>query len=280
MLWKILPIFKVLKSKYYYNNVIDGGNLNNYKIEGNGEVIVLIHGLSDDLRYWEVLATALKKDFKVIRYDLRGHGQSPLGSGEITSSTYVDDLNDLLIELGIDKVNLVGFSVGGAIALDFTLRFPQKVKSIVLMSSFYKADDYVLDIFSQFKKALSINFEEFYDLILPKVLCPDVIDKNRDDLNVLKEIASQNANLKGYVTILDSFSDFNVEDRLGDIDVPALIFAGKYDDIFDVNMQKEMSDKITNSKLIVLDNLKHNLLVGKNNVEIINILYKFYEKIG
>ena len=67
----------------------------NYTIEGSGETLVFIHGLSDNLLYWEFLASNLKKDFQVLRFDLRGHGQTELGEDEISIGTYVQDLHNL-----------------------------------------------------------------------------------------------------------------------------------------------------------------------------------------
>ena len=104
----------------------------NYVDEGNGETLVFIHGLSDNLLYWEVLATAFKKDFRVVRLDLRGHGQSPLGDEEISIDTYADDLKNILDDLGIQKANLVGFSLGGAVALDFAIKYPLFTTSFFL----------------------------------------------------------------------------------------------------------------------------------------------------
>ena len=54
----------------------------NYVVEGKGEPLIFLHGLSDDLRYWEVLTSTLKKKYQVIRLDLRGHGESELGDEE------------------------------------------------------------------------------------------------------------------------------------------------------------------------------------------------------
>ena len=68
----------------------------NYKVEGNGEPLLFIHGLSDSLLYWEFLAANLKGDYQIIRVDLKGHGESELGSDEITIDLYADDLINLL----------------------------------------------------------------------------------------------------------------------------------------------------------------------------------------
>lgn len=183
----------------------------NYKLEGNGKTLVFIHGLSDNLLYWEFLASNLKQNHQVLRVDLRGHGESEMGNDEITIDTYVNDLNNLLDELEVPNVNLIGFSLGGAVALDFAIRYPQKVDSLVLMSSFYKVDDGLRDTLNQFKNALDISFDEFYDTILPMVLCPNVIEDNENELQMLKEIASQNANTEAYIKAVDVCLNFDTE---------------------------------------------------------------------
>ena len=247
----------------------------NYRLDGNGKTLVFIHGLSDNLLYWEFLANNLKHDHHILRVDLRGHGESELGNEEITIDTYVNDLNNLLEELEISEVNLIGFSLGGAVALDFAIKYPQKVDSIVLMSSFYKVDEGLKSTLNQLKNSLNVGFEEFYDNILPMVLCPDVIDDNNEELELLKDIASQNANIEAYIKAVDVCLNFNVEKEVSQINVPTLILAGKYDDISTLDMQKELHNKLENSKLIVFDNAKHNLLVGKNNEKILAILKEF-----
>lgn len=247
----------------------------NYKLEGSGKTLVFIHGLSDNLLYWELLASNLKQDYQILRVDLRGHGESELGNEDITIDTYVDDLDNLLEELNMSKVNLIGFSLGGAVALEFAIRYPKKVNSLVLMSTFYNVDDELRNTLTHFKKALNVSFEEFYDTILPMVLCPDVIEDNKDELELLKEITSQNANTGAFVKAVDVCLNFNVESDLSEIDVPALILAGRYDDISTLDMQKNLHSKIKDSKLIVFDDAKHNLLVGKNNDKILDILIDF-----
>lgn len=246
----------------------------NYKIEGNGDILLFIHGLSDNLLYWEVLATHLKKYYQVIRIDLRGHGESELGNENISINSYVDDLKCLLDELGIENINLIGFSLGGAVALEFTIKYPQFVDSLILMSTFFKADDYSKNIFNQFKNVLDVGFEEFFDFMLPLVLCPNVIGDHNDELEMLKLISSQSANVEAYTKAVEACLTFDVENELSNIDVSTLILAGQYDEIFPLKMQMEFQNKIKNSKLIVFENTKHNLLVGKNNEKILDIIKK------
>lgn len=249
----------------------------NYKLEGNGKTLVFIHGLSDNLLYWEFLASNLKNDYQVLRVDLRGHGESELGSDEIEIGTYADDLHDLLDELGISKINLIGFSLGCAVSLDFTIRYPQIVESLVVMSGFYKVEGDLKNTLNQFKDTLNIGFGEFYDTILQMVLCPDVINDNRDELELLKQLALQNANTKAYVKAVDACLNFDVEKDLSKINIPTLILAGMYDDISTLDIQRDLHVKIKDSKLIVFDDVKHNLLVGKNNEKILSVLKDFID---
>ena len=248
----------------------------NFKVEGNGRPLVFIHGLSDSLLYWEFLASYLKSDYQIIRMDLRGHGESYLGNDEVNIDLYVDDLKNLLNDLNLDKVDLIGFSLGGAVALDFSLKYPENVSSLVLMSSFSKSDEYLTNIFTQFKDALKNSFEDFYDLILPMVLCPEVIDDNREALDQIREFASKTANTDAYIKAVDACMEFDVDDSLSKIEVPTLVMSGKYDEISLLSSQKTIQKKIKNSELIVFDNVKHNILVGKNNERVLEVLEKFY----
>lgn len=248
----------------------------NFKVEGNGRPLVFIHGLSDSLLYWEFLASHLKRDYQIIRMDLRGHGESYLGNDEVNIDLYVSDLKNLLDDLNLDNVDLIGFSLGGAIALDFSLKYPENVSSLVLMSSFSKSDEYLTNIFTQFKDALKNSFEDFYDLILPMVLCPEVIDDNREALDQIREFASKTANTDAYIKAVDACMEFDVDDSLSKIEVPTLVMSGKYDEISLLSSQKTIQKKIKNSELIVFDNVKHNLLVGKNNERVLEVLEKFY----
>ena len=90
----------------------------NFKIEGHEFPVVLIHGFSDDLYFWEYIAENLKKYFTVIRMDLRGHGKTPIGDKPIDNRLLAHDITELLKKLYIEKCHVIGFSLGGSIALE------------------------------------------------------------------------------------------------------------------------------------------------------------------
>lgn len=103
---------------------------------GSGPVVVLIHGHSVDLRMWPAQVAALKEHgYRVVRYDVRGHGFSSAPPTGYTWQTYRRDLMGLLQALGVSSVHLVGFSMGGGIALQTALDRPQQVRSLTLIDA-------------------------------------------------------------------------------------------------------------------------------------------------
>ena len=249
----------------------------NYLIEGSGEPVVFIHGLSDSLMYWQALTSDFTNNYRVLRYDLRGHGETPLGSDEISVELFSDDLKNLLDDLNIKKAHIVGFSLGGAVALDFSLKNPSYVSSMVLMSSYFNAACSDEKFYKQMIESIDDSYEAFYDYMIPLVLCPNVIDENKEELEILKQVSALTANSEGIKKAIIACSNFNVEDRLCEINIPTLILAGRYDEIYPVEIQKELNSKIKNSKLVIIENIKHNLLVGENIAKISYILNDFFK---
>ena len=100
-----------------------------YEVSGSGEPVVLIHGFSLDRRIWQPQITALEGRFRLIRYDLRGHGRSSLPNDPYAP---YEDLRSVLDALGVPKATLVGHSAGGELAIDFALAYPDRVARLIL----------------------------------------------------------------------------------------------------------------------------------------------------
>ena len=102
-----------------------------YEASGSGEPVVLIHAFSVDRRMWAPQIAALEGRFQVIRYDLRGHGNSAAPSAPYAPH---DDLRSVLDALGIARTTLVGLSAGSTLAIDFAIAYPARVARLVLAS--------------------------------------------------------------------------------------------------------------------------------------------------
>ena len=103
-----------------------------YEKRGAGEPLVLLHGNGEDGSYFLHQMEAFSREFLVYALDTRGHGRSPRGSAPFTLSQFAEDLLAFLDEQGLKRVNLLGFSDGGNIALTFALRHPERVRRLVL----------------------------------------------------------------------------------------------------------------------------------------------------
>jgi pimeloyl-ACP methyl ester carboxylesterase len=102
-----------------------------YEVSGSGEPVVLVHAFSVDRRMWAPQIALLEKRFRVIRYDLRGHGKS---AGPSAPYANHDDLRSVLDATGVSRATFIGLSAGSDVATDFALAYPDRVTRLILAS--------------------------------------------------------------------------------------------------------------------------------------------------
>ncbi len=106
-----------------------------YVDSGSGPVVLFIHGILGSQRQWSHLVDQVDDDHRVVVPDLFGHGDSAKPTGDYSLSSHAATLRDLLDHLGIERVTLVGHSLGGGIAMQFYYLFPDRVDRLVLVAS-------------------------------------------------------------------------------------------------------------------------------------------------
>jgi pimeloyl-ACP methyl ester carboxylesterase len=114
------------------------GNLVRYAEAGadtGGPVVVLVHGIASRAKQWEEVMGVLGQRCHVIAPDLLGHGDSAKPRGDYSLGAHACGIRDLLAALGHDRVSLIGHSLGGGIAMQFTYQFPERVERLALVSS-------------------------------------------------------------------------------------------------------------------------------------------------
>ena len=112
---------------------IDNDNSIHYQCIGQGENLVLIHGLGANLAFWYMgIARLLSRQYRVITYDLRGHGRSSMPATGYTLPDMANDLEALLDHLGVDHAHVVGHSFGARVALYFTISRPDRVSTLTV----------------------------------------------------------------------------------------------------------------------------------------------------
>jgi len=231
---------------------VDDGKLF-YEVAGKGETIVLLHDGMVNLRIWDEQFPVLAKNYKVIRYDRRGYGKS---SDPQTKYSHIDDLNQVFIQLKIDKAIVFGMSSGGGLAINFALTYPEKVKGLVLVGAVVSGFGYTSHMTT---RGGHLNPAEFSDPVkLRKYFIMD------DPY----EIYSENLKAKEKVMTLLPYlgRDNKVPTKpaakvairsLSEIKAPALILVGEYD-IPDVHAHAgAINAGIENSKREIISKSGH-----------------------
>lgn len=117
------------------DEIILHGRSLSYVQAGNGPVLLLIHGVAGTLENWRAVIGPLSQHYTVVASDLPGHGRSAPGAGDYSLGAMAAGLRDLLLVLGHERATLVGHSLGGGIAMQFSYQFPQMTERLVLVSS-------------------------------------------------------------------------------------------------------------------------------------------------
>jgi pimeloyl-ACP methyl ester carboxylesterase len=226
-------------------------------IDNNTEPLVFIHGVGLDHKMWDSQITSLN-NYSTITYDLLGHGKTPYNKEEVTLNDFSDQLDYLLKFLEIDKINLVGFSLGSLIALDFASKFQHKLKSLTVIGTTYKRTveqkALVIERFEQAKLNKPISNQALKRWFTDKYLDdnPEIYDQfikiltkdDKDHLNFLKAYK------------LFAYHQDNVN-LIKTIKTRTLVMTGSSDTGSTVKMSKSLSDDLINSSFIEINNAKH-----------------------
>lgn len=144
-----------------------------YEVYGEGRPIVLLHGafMTIDMN-WGQLIPELSKTRKVIAIELQGHGHTPFSDRKLSHATLASDVEGVMNYLKVDSADVVGYSFGGAVAYQFALQSPRRLRKLVIISATYKSNGWLPEInnaFKAMKPALFANspMKAAYDLVAP-----------------------------------------------------------------------------------------------------------------
>lgn len=221
--------------------------------------IVLIHGFPLSHEMWQHQVEALKSDFRVISYDVRGHGKSEVGDGQYTLELFVDDLIALLDHLRLEKVVLCGLSMGGYIALRAIERNPERCCAMVLCDTKSDADTNE----AKLKRAASIKAikqsgaSAYAEEFLKTLFTPRSIESGARVVGEARDLISSNSptGICGALLALAGRTDTTAS--LSKIKVPTLILVGEFDKLTPPELSRKMQGLIPNSQLHVITKAAH-----------------------
>jgi 3-oxoadipate enol-lactonase len=218
---------------------------------GRGEPLLLLHAFPLDRSMWEAQAEALASDHRVIAFDARGFGESPLGAGPLTMEGCADDAAALLDRLGIERAVVGGCSMGGYAALAFARRHPRRLRALYLQDTRAGADseDARRGRAALAERVLREGPAVVVEALLPKLLGettkreqPALVSRLQERILTLEPQAIVNA-LHGLAAREDS------QAALKDVKVPTLVLVGAEDVLTPPSESEAMAAAIPGAQL-------------------------------
>ena len=229
-------------------------------IEGQGPPIALVHGVGAGLDSWDRIAERLKPRFTVIRADLRGHGRSSRIEN-CRMADFVGDLAATLDAFNVPQIDLVGFSLGGLIAQWFALQHPKRVERLVLISTV--AERTPTERARVLERADKMRDEGIASVVSAaedRWFTPAFKAANPD--KVALRLSQLKANdHRSYAAAYRVFAEADEGVELEKIRASTLVMTGENDIGSNTRMARRMHEAIAGSKLVILPELRHSVLM-------------------
>ena len=230
-----------------------------YELSGKKKapVVILSHSLGCSLSMWDPQMNALEQHFQVLRYDIRGHGRSETTPGPYTPELLAKDAIALLDALGIDKVHWVGLSMGGMIGQAVALNHSDRLKSLVLCDTTGVMPPEVQPLWQERIDAVrGKGVESQLEPTMERYFTPSFIKSNPPIFGAIrKQFLATPA--EGYLGCVEAIRRLNFIDRLSKIKIPTLIMVGEDDPGTPVSASQAIHQRISNSKLVILQSARH-----------------------
>lgn len=258
-----------------------------YRELGEGDPLIILHGLYGSSDNWMSIGRELSSSFKVFLVDQRNHGRSP----HSTSHTYADlanDLHELLGDLGITKARLIGHSMGGKTAMLFAALYPEKVESLIIVDilPFSSASN---DNFNQLlvhRNILSSLLMLHPESVSSREELDKALSKSISDFAVrqflLKSLKRNDQGTFSWIINVQSLSDSIIDlmgpvlpiDKFTKIEVPTLFVKGERSNYMYNSGVSSLKDYFSNYDLVEVPNAGH-WLHSENQEAFLNYLRSF-----
>lgn len=241
-----------------------GANKLAYREEGQGEVLLLIHGLAGDHTAWEPQIAQWKKRFRVIAVDTRGAGQSTQTDEPLTLQDLADDFLALLPALGVKHAHVVGRSMGGCIAQLMALKEPERITSLALLASCGKFDPLGLRTLVTMREVLewTESWEAHARHSIRNFVSPQFFNEQQPRVLEIERLIGSSSRLRGsYVQQNKAVTRHDVLDRLHEIKCPVLIMSGTVDPLGSPLLTRWMLERLPQARHVEFEGASHFFLM-------------------
>ena len=219
----------------------------------NDVPIVFIHGVGLNHKIWEPQINVFENTF--LAYDILGHGKTPLDKENLSFDDFSNQLINLIDELNIRRIHLVGFSIGSLIARNFASKYSDRLESLILLCSIFKRTEkqqqIVKDRFELAKKSKSLSKQA-----LKRWFTDEYIEKNPNTYKKISSILEQNS-MENFLKIYELFVNHKDDEEFEKIKTKTLIMTGEEDIGSTPEMSINLSKVINNSNVKIISKGKH-----------------------
>lgn len=233
----------------------------NFRLSGNGpQALVLVHGVGSYCEVWDGVIARLSGSFRMLSFDLRGHGRSERVRGRYEIDDFVGDVLGLADHVGFARFDLAGFSLGGLIAQRLALTHPERLRRLVLLSTVAgRTDEERERVLGRLAALAAGERGSHYDASLSRWLTEDFQARNPELIAELRRRNAEN-DPDCYAAAYRVLAETDFGGLIDQIRIPTLIATGEHDQGSNPRMSRYMHERIVDSRLHILPGLRHSLL--------------------
>ena len=248
---------------------INGCNIY-YEVHGEGEPLVMIMGLRRNIEWWYCQLQTLSEYFKVIVFDNRGAGRSDKPKSEYSIRLFADDTAALMNDLGINKAHILGFSMGGYIAQELAINYPEKVKKLALVSTSSGGKQAVLmseDRMEKFTANDGLTPEKILQKDMDIYFSDDYIEKNPKTIQTFTEISMMHYQpAHAFQRQFEACLNHDTSDRIHNISCPVLITTGDDDPLVPPKNSSILKELLPEAVLSIFPGGRHCFMIEKTEL--------------
>ncbi|MBS3786769.1 alpha/beta fold hydrolase [Candidatus Bipolaricaulota bacterium] len=240
-----------------------------YEVKGEGPPLVMIQGLGYSSRFWFNQVPELKEDFELVLFDNRDVGKSEIVDREYEMEDMARDVKGLIDELNLNQVNVLGLSMGGYIAQHLALGWPDLVEKLILVSTHAGGPKYLAatgDLWEEILDVEGLSEREIYRKGYRYSVSEDFFE-DEETVEKLVDMRVEDAQPEeAYQRQFQAASEFDLSDRLGEIETDTLIVSGEEDRVVPGQFAEQLNEGIPNSRLEVVEGAAHLIHIEKPEV--------------
>jgi 3-oxoadipate enol-lactonase len=228
-----------------------------YRIDGAGDApaVVFCNSLGTDLRIWDEVVAELAPSYRLIRYDLRGHGLSSVPPAPYRLEELADDLLTLADHLQLDRFALVGVSVGGLVAQRIALDRPDCLRGLVLCDTAVRIGDGPFWA-ERIERVRAGGMEAVADAVLLRWFPPSIRGGRDAELAGWRNLLLR-CPVEGYLGVCAALRDSDLTAEIGRIAMASLVLVGAEDEATPVSLVRATSDRLAKARFEVVEDAGH-----------------------